>query len=103
MVLSRRVVGSLNGILKIIQQLVEVIALTTAISMGVVAFLSKGLNIVQQLVEVIALSTVISMGVVAFLSKGLISGITKAIYTTVIKDAGVFTDANLSKKINYFI
>ena len=69
LVLSRRVVGSLNGVL----------------------------NIIQQHVEVIALTTVIGMGVVAFLSKVLVSGITKAIHTTVIRDAGVFTDVNLKK------
>ena len=50
------------------------------------------------LVQVIALTTTIGMGVVAFLSKGLIGGITKAIYTTMIRDAAVFTDVNLDNK-----
>ena len=44
------------------------------------------------------LTTTIGMGVVAFLSKGLIGGITKDIYTTMIRDAGVFTDVNLDNK-----
>ena len=84
--------------------LIEVQSLVLVLSRRVVSSLNGVLNIIQQHVEVIALTTVIGMGVVASLSKVLVSGITKAIYTTVIRDAGVFTDVNLKKnKLLYLI
>ena len=82
--------------------LIEVESLVLVFSRRVVGSLNGVLNIIQQLVKVIALTTTIGMGVVAFLSKRLISGITKAIYTTMIRDAGVFTDVNLDKKNTLF-
>lgn len=78
--------------------LIEVESLVLVFSRRVVGSLNGVLNIIQQLVKVIALTTTIGVGVVAFLSKRLISGITEAIYTTMIRDAGVFTDVNLEKK-----
>ena len=64
---------------------------------SLIGLLNGILDVVQELIKGIARTTVIIMGVAAFLSKGVIGGITKAIYTTVIRDAGVFTDVNLHK------
>ena len=86
------VVYSVFGILIEEQSLVVVFSRIT------VGSLNDVLNFIQQLVEVIALTTAIGMGVVVSLSKGLMGGITKAIYTIVIRDAGVFTDVNLNDK-----
>ena len=78
--------------------LIEVQSLVLVFSRRIVGLLNGVLNIIQQLVEVTALQTTIGMGVVAFLSRGLIGGITKAIYSTMIRDAGVLTGVNLDKK-----
>ena len=78
--------------------LTEVQCLVLVFSRILVGSLTSVLSIIQQLVQVIALTTTIGMGVVVFLSKGLIGGITKAIYTTMIRDAGVSTDVNLDNK-----
>ena len=83
--------------------LIEVQSLVLVFSRRIVGLLNGVLNIIQQLVEVTALQTTIGMGVVAFLSKGLIGGITKAIYSTMIRDAGVLTGVNLDKKLLYLI
>ena len=83
--------------------LIEVQSLVLVFSRRIVVLLNGVLNIIQQLVEVTALQTTIGMGVVAFLSKGLIGGITKAIYSTMIRDAGVLTGVNLDKKLLYLI
>ena len=82
--------------------LIEVKSLVLVFSRRIVGLLNGVLNIIQLLVEVTALQTTIGMGVVAFLSRGLIGGITKAIYSTMIRDAGVLTGVNLDKKITLF-
>ena len=79
--------------------LIEVQSLVLVFSRRIVVLLNGVLYIIQQLVEVTALQTTIGMAVVAFLSKGLIGGITKAIYSTMIRDAGVLTGVNLDKKL----
>ena len=79
--------------------LIEVQSLVLVFSRRIVVLLNGVLNIIQQLVEVTALQTTIGMAVVEFLSKGLIGGITKAIYTAMIRDAGVLTGVNLDKKL----
>ena len=76
----------------------EVQSLVLVFSRILVGSLTGVLNIIQKLVQVIALTTTIGMGVLAIMSKVLIGGIPKAIYTTMIRDAGVFTDANLDNK-----
>jgi len=77
--------------------LIEVQGLVSIFMRSVISSLNGVLNIIQELIEGIALTTAIGMGLVAFLSKGLIGGITRAIYTTLIREAGVFTDVNLNK------
>lgn len=76
--------------------LIEVLSLISVFSRGVICSLNGVLDIIQELVKGIALTTAICMGMVAFLPKGLIGRITKGIYTTVIRDAGVFADVNLN-------
>ena len=78
--------------------LIEVQSLVSVFMQSVIGSLNDVLYIIQELIKGIALTTAIIMRVVAFLSKGVIGGITKAIYTTMIRDAGVFTDVNLHKK-----
>ena len=77
--------------------LIEVQSLVSVFIRSVIGSVNGVLDIIQELIKSIALATAIGMGVVAFLSKGLIGGITKAKYTTVIRDARVFTDVNLNK------
>ena len=84
-------VYSVSGIL------IEVQILVSVFMHSVIGSLNGVLDIIQELIKDTALTTAIIMGVVAFLSKADIGGITKAIYTTVIRDVGVFTDVNLHR------
>lgn len=77
--------------------LIEVQSLVSVLMRSVIGSLNGVLDIIQEFIKGTALTTAIIMGVVAFLSKEGIGGITKAIYTTVIRDTGVFTDVNLHK------
>ena len=70
--------------------LIEVQSLVSVFMRRVIGSLNGVLDIIQELIKGTALTTVIIMGVVAFLSKAVIGGITKAIYTTMIRDAGVY-------------
>lgn len=77
--------------------LIEVKSLVSVFMPSVIGSLSGVLDIIQELHKSIVLATAIIMRVVTFLSKLIISGITEAIYSTVIGEVVVFTYENLHK------
>ena len=77
--------------------LTEVKSLVSVFMRSVIGSLNGVLDTIQELLKSIVLTTVIIMGVVTFLSKVIIGGISEAIYTTVIREAGVLTYVNLHK------
>lgn len=77
--------------------LIEVKSLVSVFMPSVIGSLSGVLDIIQELHKSIVLTKAIIMRVVTFLSKLIISGITEAIYSTVIGEVVVFTYENLHK------
>ena len=80
-------VYSVSGMLIEVKSLVSVF----------IGSLSGVLDIIQELLKSIVLTTAIIVRVVTFLSKLIIGGITEAIYSAVIGEAVFFTYENLHK------